>query len=158
VAAIPEPEQSFYDLLAIARLHQTHRMRVELAARGFADFRRGDGAWVRILGEWPRSPGEVAAIVGISRQAATKMADALEARGYVERAADDGDRRRVVLSLSERGRQYERAIVEVVDLLDEAIRSRVPAASLEIAARVLEVLIADGGEARDQIVAGDVSD
>lgn len=144
MAVIPEPEQSFSDLVAIARLQQLNRMRSELAARGFGDFRRGDGAWVRILADAPRSPGEVAAIVGVSRQAATKMADTLERRGYVERAGDADDRRRVVLSLSERGRRYERAIVEVVDLLDQDVRARVPAASLEIARRVLEVVIADG--------------
>jgi DNA-binding MarR family transcriptional regulator len=155
MAIIPEPEQSFSDLLAIARLHQLHRMRVELASRGFDDFRRGDGGWVRILAEAPRSPGEVAGIIGVSRQAATKMADALERRGYVDRADDPHDRRRVVLSLTERGVRYERAIVEVVDLLDETIRSRVPSSSLEIATRVLEVVIADGFEARERVVAID---
>ena len=38
--------------------------------------------------------------------------------------------------------------------LDDEIRARVPAVSLEIARSVLEVLIADGSEARDRIVAG----
>jgi len=154
VAFVPQPEESFSDLLAIARLHQTHKLRIELAARGFDDFRRGDGGWVRILAEESRSPGEVAAIIGVSKQAATKMTDSLEQRGYVTRSAHGDDRRRLVLNLTERGYAYERAVVESLAKLDDEIRARVPAVSLEIARSVLEVLIADGSEARDRIVAG----
>jgi MarR family transcriptional regulator, transcriptional regulator for hemolysin len=139
---VGEP-QSFSDLLAIARLRWVNRMRVALAERGFTEFRRGDGAWVRILGAEPQGPGEVAEIIGISRQAATKMADSLEGRGYVERGDDDTDRRRVVLSLTALGRRYERAIIEVVDGLDESFRASVPPADLEAALRVLHVAIGE---------------
>src|ERR1700690_2665579 len=110
---------SFHDLLAIARLRWLNRMRAELADRGFTTFRRGDGAWVRILGFEPQGLGEMAEFIGISRQAATKMADSLEQRGYVVRQDDEADRRRVVLHLTDAGRRYERAIIEVVDALDE---------------------------------------
>ena len=137
-----EPE-SFSDLLAIARLRWLNRMRAALAERGFTEFRRGDGAWVRILGAEPQGPGEVAEIIGISRQAATKMADSLERRGYVERGDDDTDRRRVVLTLTDLGRRYEAAIVEVVARLDESFRADVPPADLEAALRVLRAAIGD---------------
>lgn|SRR5665213_792532 len=137
-----EPE-SFSDLLAIARLRWLNRMRAALAERGFTEFRRGDGAWVRILGAEPQGPGEVAEIIGISRQAATKMADSLERRGYVERGDDDADRRRVVLSLTDLGHRYEQAIIEVVDDLNETFRASVPPADLEAALRVLHVAIGD---------------
>ena len=70
---------------------------------------------MRILGYEPQGPGEMAELIGISPQAATKMADSLERRGYVERKDDDADRRRVVLHLTDLGRRYERAIIEVVD-------------------------------------------
>ena len=137
-----EPE-SFNDLLAFARLRWLNRMRAELAGRGFADFRRGDGAWVRILGYEPQGLGEMAEFIGISRQAATKMADSLERRGYVERKDDEADRRRVVLHLTDLGRRYERAIVEVVDALDESFRASVSPADLEAAFRVLHVAARD---------------
>ena len=88
-ATIAEPE-SFNDLLAIARLRWLNRMRAALAERGFTTFRRGDGAWVRILGFEPQGLGEMAEFIGISRQAATKMADSLESRGYVERRGRRG--------------------------------------------------------------------
>ena len=138
-----EPE-SFNDLLAIARMRWLHRMRAALAERGFDDFRRGDGAWVRILGEQPSALGEIAEIIGISPQAVTKMADSLERRGYVERRDDDADRRRVVLHLTARGRSYQEAVVEVVANLDDTFRASVEQADLEAAFRVLHVAIGGG--------------
>jgi MarR family transcriptional regulator, transcriptional regulator for hemolysin len=136
--------ESFNDLLAIARLRWLHRLRVALAERGFDDFRRGDGAWVRILGEQPSALGEIAEIIGVSPQAVTKMADSLERRGYVERRDDDADRRRVVLHLTDRGRSYQEAVVEVVANLDDTFRASVPPADLEAAFRVLHIAIGDG--------------
>ena len=136
--AATEPE-SFHDLLALARLRRLNRMRAALAERGFMTFRRGDGAWVRILGYQPQGLGEMAEFIGISRQAATKMADSLERRGYVERKDDEADRRRVVLHLTDLGRRYEQAIIEVVDSLDESFRANVSPADLEAAFRVLHV-------------------
>ena len=136
--AAREPE-SFHDLLALARLRRLNRMRAALAERGFTTFRRGDGAWVRILGHEPQGLGEMAEFIGISRQAATKMADSLERRGYVERKDDEADRRRVVLHLTDLGRGYEQAIIEVVDSLDESFRANVSPADLEAAFRVLRV-------------------
>jgi DNA-binding MarR family transcriptional regulator len=136
--AVTEPE-SFSELLALARLRWLNRMRAALAERGFTTFRRGDGAWVRILGFEPQGLGEMAEFIGISRQAATKMADSLERRGLVERRDDDADRRRVVLHLTDFGRRYERAIIEVVASLDESFRASVSPADLEAAFRVLHV-------------------
>ena len=139
--------ESFYDLLAIARLRWLHWLRSALAERGFDDFRRGDGAWVRILGEEPRGPGELAEMIGISPQAMTKMADSLERRGYVERRDDDADRRRVVLHLTDRGREYQHAVTEIVANLDEKFRASVPPADLDAAFRVLHIAIGDGNVA-----------
>jgi DNA-binding MarR family transcriptional regulator len=140
--AASEPE-SFHDLLALARLRWLNRMREALAERGFTSFRRGDGAWVRIVGYEPQGLGEMAGLIGISRQAATKMADSLEQRGYVERRDDDADRRRVALHLTDLGRRYEQAIVEVVDGLDESFRASVSPADLEAAFRVLHAAAGD---------------
>jgi DNA-binding MarR family transcriptional regulator len=141
---VTDETESFNDLLAIARLRWLHRMRAALAERGFGDFRRGDGAWVRILGEQPCGLGEMAEIIGISPQAVTKMADSLERRGYVERRDDDADRRRVVLHLTARGRAYQEAVVEVVANLDDTFRASVEPADLEAAFRVLHIAIGDG--------------
>src|SRR5579875_837642 len=114
-----EERLPFPDALGIARLRYVQRLREALADLGFGTFRRGDGAWVRILAAEPHSPGELAAILGVSPQAATKAADSLEERGYVTRRADETDRRRIQLELTERGRAYAEAIDAVVGGVDE---------------------------------------
>jgi DNA-binding MarR family transcriptional regulator len=138
-----EERPPFGDMLALARLRLVHQMRDALAERGFETFRRGDGAWIRILAFSPRSLGEVAELIGISRQAATKAADSLERRGYVDRVAHDEDRRRVTLELTEAGEAYALAIGEVVQLIDSEVRAQVSADDLEAAHRVLAAIVGD---------------
>ncbi len=133
--------ESFGDLLGLARLRRVARMRRELLDRGFGDFRRGDGAWVRILAHAPTSLSELAGFIGVSPQAATKAADGLEQRGYVVRRADDRDRRRVLLEVTERGAEYASAIDEVIALLDEELAERVSPRDLDAARRVLAELL-----------------
>jgi DNA-binding MarR family transcriptional regulator len=133
----------FPDALGLARLRYVQRLRGALADLGFGSFRRGDGAWVRILTAGPRSPGELAAILGVSPQAATKAADSLEERGYVTRHPDESDRRRILLELTERGEAYAEAVTSVVEGIDEEIRRTVSAADLDAAYRVLTAITAD---------------
>ncbi|HZQ82921.1 MAG TPA: MarR family transcriptional regulator [Gaiellaceae bacterium] len=138
-----EDRHPFPDVLGLARLRYTQRLRAQLAELGFGDFRRGDGAWVRILAHEPTTPGELASIMGVSPQAATKAADTLEERGYLTRRIDEGDRRRILLELTERGAAYAAAIVSVVEGVDEELRRSVSAADLDAAYRVLEAIAAE---------------
>jgi DNA-binding MarR family transcriptional regulator len=135
-----QPRIPFPDALALARLRHVQRLRDGLADLGFVSFRRGDGAWVRILAAGPQSPSEIAGIIGVSPQAATKAADSLEERGYLTRRPDDGDRRRILLDLTERGVAYAEALDSVVGGLDEELRRSVSAADLDAAYRVLAAI------------------
>jgi DNA-binding MarR family transcriptional regulator len=140
---VTQPRPPFPDALGLARLRFVQRLREGLADLGFGSFRRGDGAWVRILAAGPKSPGELAAVIGVSPQAATKAADSLEERGYLTRGPDDGDRRRILLELTERGVAYAEAIDSVVGGLDEELRRSVSAADLDAAYRVLAAITPD---------------
>lgn len=135
--------RTFGDALALARHRLVLRLKTELLDRGFPGFRRADGAWVRILAHEPCSLSQLATIVGVSPQAVTKAADSLEERGYVVRRPDAGDRRKIVLELTERGRAYAAAIDDAVDALDEQIRAAVSAEDFEAATRVFEAILAD---------------
>jgi DNA-binding MarR family transcriptional regulator len=112
-------------------------MRDGLAERGFEPFRPGDGAWVRILAAQPCTIGEVAELIGISRQAATKAADSLERRGYATRVLDGDDRRRVILVLTDLGAGYAGAIADVVSEIDADVVANVDPDDLDAAYRVL---------------------
>lgn len=136
-----EQPRAFGDTLALARLRLVRELERELLDRGFAGFRRADGAWVRILARRPCSLSELASIVGVSPQAVTKAADTLEARGYVVRRPDATDRRKIVLELTARGRAYAEAVDDAVEAVDERIRARVDAGDLAAATRVLEAIL-----------------
>lgn len=56
------------------------------------------------LGKGPRTNRELAELAGISAPTATRIVDGLLERGWVSRVADPTDRRAVVISLTESGR------------------------------------------------------
>lgn len=141
IGRVTENPISFVDLVGLARLRVAERQRQALAERGFEPFRRGDGAWVRILAEGPLTIGEVAAIIGQTPQNATRVADGLEQRGYVERILDGGDRRRVVLQLTPLGHGYAQAFTEVVEELEREIAALVDQADLHGAYRALGAIV-----------------
>ena len=61
---------------------------------------------IRLIGRLPGiTPGELADLLHVDRGSITAVLKRLEARALVLRTPDDGDRRRVSLSLSPRGRK-----------------------------------------------------
>lgn len=85
---------------------------VELAGRGHPDARPAHGFALQAVGPGATAT-EVAARLGVSKQAAAKTLAALEVDGYVARGADPHDARRKVVVLTDRGR----------DLLAESVRA-----------------------------------
>lgn len=60
---------------------------------------------LRRLRERPRSPGSLAAELGSSAPTLTRHLHKLEGHGLVTRSVDTGDRRRIVVELTEAGRR-----------------------------------------------------
>lgn len=60
---------------------------------------------LRLLLGGPRSTGDLAAALRISAPAVTQLTNRLTRKQLIERQAADGDRRSVLIALSERGRQ-----------------------------------------------------
>src|SRR5579863_6517257 len=101
---MPEPATPIYrfgDLLGVARLSWTKKMAGELEARGFPEYRLSDAASVRFLLVAPRRVGELGDLLGVTRQAARKVATNLEARGYATIAPDPNDARKLDVVLTE---------------------------------------------------------
>jgi DNA-binding MarR family transcriptional regulator len=57
-------------------------------------------------------------VMGISRQAASKLVETLVSAGYLTRTPDNRDRRRVRLMLTARGRAAERSLSQTVARTD----------------------------------------
>ena len=97
-------------LLRAARGAYAHAVRARLADGGFDDM-PANGPFV--LGGIVNNGGSAADLIrelGISRQAASQLIDTLVLRGYLERAASTDDRRRMTITVTERGRQAASAV------------------------------------------------
>ncbi len=90
--------------------------------------------------EWSgASLEEVIRRLGVTKQAVSQSVETLVARGYLERARDSSDRRRVTLSLTPRGRIAGKAARAAIEQVDRDLQARVGADSIR---RTRETLVA----------------
>jgi len=133
----------FGDLLGLARQSWIHQMAASLAAVGYHDYRRSDAAVMRLLLRSPMPIGRLGEALGVTRQAARKITDALERRGLATTARDEHDTRQINVSLTAEGEAYARSIVIVIERLNRDLCRRVDAVDLLAADRVLRAVLAD---------------
>lgn len=133
----------FGDLLALARRSWVLRMASELQTRGFGDYRASDAAAVRILTVGPMPVGYLGTVLGVTRQAARKVARGLEERGYAATSPDAQDARKLNVALTPVGREYAEAIIEVIATLNQALARRAAPGHLAAADTVLRAAIDD---------------
>ena len=133
----------FGDLLALARQSWIRRMDRELADRGFTDYRITDAAVVRRLRRGPVPVGQLGTDLGVTRQAARKVARGLQERGYASTEPDADDARKLNVILTADGHVYASAIIEVIAGLNRALAARVTPGQLAVADAVLRASIED---------------
>jgi DNA-binding MarR family transcriptional regulator len=133
----------FGDMIALARLSWVGQMTSRLEALGYAGFRRGDVAVMRTLWPGPLPVGRLGASLGVTRQAARKIADALQQRGYATTERDSRDTRQLNVTLTPVGRDYARAAIAVTEELNREVAGRVSPAQLAAADTVLRAGLFD---------------
>jgi DNA-binding MarR family transcriptional regulator len=138
----------FGDLLALARLSWVSQMAGGLAAMGYDDYRRSDAAVMRLLRRGPMSIGGLGQATGVTRQAARKIADGLERRGFATTSRDESDSRQINVRLTDEGARYASAVVSVIERLNRELAARVAPADLAGADTVLRAVLADGSSQR----------
>jgi DNA-binding MarR family transcriptional regulator len=117
-------------LLRAARGSYALAIRVRLAASGYDDV-PPNGAY--ILGGIVNHNGSAGALVrelGVSKQAASQLIDALVVRGYLDRQVDSEDRRRVSINITDRGRAAAAAIRAGVDAIDAELATLISPAGV----------------------------
>jgi DNA-binding MarR family transcriptional regulator len=117
--------QSTALLMRAARGAYADSIRHELHAVGIDDLPR-NGVFVLTgldtsRGARPDLPGDL----GVTKQAVSQVVDLLVTRGYVVRQPDPGDRRRISLELTERGRAAVAAARRGVAAVDEQLSERI---------------------------------
>jgi DNA-binding MarR family transcriptional regulator len=135
----------FGDLLALARLSWVRQMASRLAQLGYPDYRRSDAAALRLLRRGPVPVGRLGAELGVTRQAARKVAEGLEQRDYARTERDAHDSRVLNVVLTAAGTAYAQAVTDVSHALNRECCQRVDPAQLAAADLVLRAVITGDG-------------
>jgi DNA-binding MarR family transcriptional regulator len=118
-------------LLRLGRDVYAQAIRAELAEAGIDDLPRNGGvilAGIDIAGgPRPDLPGEL----GVTKQAVSQLIDVLVSRGYLERGSDPGDRRRIALELTGKGREVVEAMRRGIAEIDRQLAKRLSAEHVE---------------------------
>ena len=142
------PEVPMPALLRHARTTYGEAMRKALDAAGYDDIPRNG---LYILGglalDLPDVPlGQLILELGVSKQAAGQLVDTLVQRGYLQRMLDEDDRRRLTVSLTERGRAAAAVQRDAREKIDAQLVARVGEEDLRRARHTLAALIDLRGE------------
>ena len=108
-------------LLRAARGSYGHAIRRQLAEAGFDDLPRNSAY---ILGGMVNHGGSASQLIrelGVTKQAASQLIDTLVLRGYLERATNADDRRRLTITVTERGQAAAAAVRQGVLEVDAAL-------------------------------------
>ena len=128
-------------LLAMAYRQLVDDLHRRLAARGWSDVRPAFGFLLLALRDGPVSLRELVATLGTSKQAVSKLADAMVAAGLVERAADPRDARAKDLQLTARGRALLADVEEIYGELEGGWTETLGADAVESLRRDLESVV-----------------
>lgn len=112
-------------LLRAARRVYGIAIRAALDEAGYDDVPRNG---IFVLSAISRSGAPLAGIIrdmGISKQSASQLVDALVLRGYLERKDDPSDRRRLTIAPSARGTEVAGIVAKIVARMDAALVRKV---------------------------------
>jgi DNA-binding MarR family transcriptional regulator len=128
-------------LLRGARTALGSVIRRELAAAGYEDV-PPNGLFVLGAIAGAEVPfAEVIATLGVSKQTAGALVDRLVVRGYLDRRSDCADRRRIVVSLTDRGAEAARMIRHAAAELELSLEAAVGSEAVAHARLTLAALI-----------------
>ena len=132
-------------LFAIAYRQLVEGLHEQLAARGWDDVRPAFGFVLLAAREEPTSATALATLMGTTKQAASKLVDAMVDAGYVERSTGDDARRRPV-RLTRRGRRLLVAVEQIYAELEQGWADAIGASRVEaLRADLTRALAEDDG-------------
>jgi DNA-binding MarR family transcriptional regulator len=131
VTGIPMTELAIPTLMRLARGAYAQAIRAELLQIGVDDLPRNGAFILAGIGAASGPRADLPRELGVTKQAVSQLTDTLVSRGYLERGAEPGDRRRVALALTGRGHEIVEAVVRAVDAVDGQLGERVPDGHVE---------------------------
>ena len=143
----PDPQPAWFDdittpaLLRGARTTYGSAIRDALVAVDCSDMPRNGSFVIGAIARNGSSLSQIIESLGVSKQAAGQLVDTLVVRGYLDRAPDPADRRRLTVSLTERGQLAAQAGRAAVERVDARLKARVGADRLSHTRGTLAALI-----------------
>jgi len=107
-------------LFAMAYNSLIDALHVELAARGHKDVRPSFGCVLLAVRQAPATSKHITGLLGVSKQATSKILELMEGTGYVRRETDPEDARASLVSLTRKGE----TLLETVDQIYRHLESR----------------------------------
>jgi DNA-binding MarR family transcriptional regulator len=147
---LPAEPSQWYETVAMPALLRGARnaygsaIRVALADAGIDDMPRNGPFVVGSIARDGTPLSEVISYLGLSKQRSGQLVDTLVLRGYLERTLDTDDRRRMTVTLTERGKLAANVGRKAVESVDTALEAGVGAATVKQARIALGALIALG--------------
>ena len=114
-----------------------------LQARGWTDVRPAFGFVLLAARDQPTSVSELAALMGTTKQAASKLVEAMVAAGYVQRGVDAQDGRQRPVHLTSRGGELLRSVEQIYAELEQEWATMIGAAQVQRMRRDLVRVLAD---------------
>ena len=123
----PAPEDPWWERVSTsALLRAAFRsygdvVRTAVAEAGFDDLPRNGAYVIGATAKNALTMQQLPSALGVTKQAFSQLVDSLVLRGYVERAAHPDDRRRLRLTLTDRGREVATLVDDCGRRSDEAL-------------------------------------
>jgi len=131
VAGTPPPEQVVLPaLIRAARGAYRRAIADRLAGAGFDDVPRNGPFVLSAMANHGADSGDLVRQLGVTKQAASQLIDVLVVRGYLERQVNVADRRRMTVTLTDRGRAAAAAVRAGVEAVDAELARRVSPAEI----------------------------
>jgi DNA-binding MarR family transcriptional regulator len=134
-------------LLAMAYRHLIDGLHERLAALGYRDVRPAFGYVLLAARDAPVPARELAVLLGVTKQAASQLVDAMERGGYVQRQDDPDDARAKRIALTPRGRAFLGAVEKIYAALEDEWAAVIGSRRLEVMRQDLTAVLeaAHGG-------------
>ncbi len=133
-------------LFAIGYRQLVDGLHDRLRARGWTDVRPAFGFALLAARDRPTSATELAELMGMSKQAASKLVDAMVGGGYLQRGTDSRDGRQRPVSLTGRGEELLTAVEEVYAELEAGWAKLIGVAHVDRMRRDLMQVLSDPGD------------
>lgn len=132
-------------LLTLALRAFTNQLHAELDERGFGDLRPAFGVVFRALRDEPLTLTVLASQLRVTKQAAAKVVDEMEAKRLLRKRSSSADGRAKLLELTARGRRAMATAIEVGGRIDQRVVEAAGPRAARGMRRSLEQLILDSG-------------